>query len=60
MMRNKLHAQSKLKSSNVVHEFKCPNEDCALHPRSYWKANRFPNRLVSQVSLLVLVICELL
>ena len=35
LRRNNLHAQSKLNSSNVIYEFKCPYEDCVLHPRSF-------------------------
>ena len=34
LMRNNLHAQSKLKSSNVVYEY--PYEDCALRPSSFY------------------------
>ena len=30
LMRNKIHAQSKLKSSDVVYEFQSPYENCAL------------------------------
>ena len=36
LMRNNLHAQSKLKNSNVVYVFKCLYEDCALRPRSFY------------------------
>ena len=35
IMRNNLHAsRCKLKSTNVVYEFKCPCEDCPLPPNS--------------------------
>ena len=35
IMKNNLHAsQNKLKSTNVIYEFKCPCEDCPLPPNS--------------------------
>ena len=36
LMRNNIHAQSKLKSSNVAYEFKCSYEVCALRPHSFY------------------------
>ena len=36
IMQNNPHAQSKLKSSNVIYRFSCPHEDCPLRPREYY------------------------
>ena len=34
IMQNDPHAQSKLKSSNVIYRFSCPHEVCPLRPRN--------------------------
>ena len=36
IMKNNLQVQGKLKSSNVIYRFKCPDEDCQLRPKEYY------------------------
>ena len=36
IMKNNLHIQGKLKSSNVIHRFKCPPKNFQLRPKEYF------------------------